>query len=820
MEQTITRIVEQGLTFTQHRSDKAFCATSRNAILTGVSTLNHGVGSNETIDYYPFAREGRKQSRLVVGGTSYPCGPWERDLAKRAGLADTPVDPLTGQGAVGGYAPGTSLRASQVLRADTNDDLQAFTGSLPCWLEENGITAALFGKLTNAFAQPWLSGSGFGTGVGTSGYQAGATRASVLADSAWTASRLAAQGVDPAIALVERYVPPGWVYWRALIGQDASELGGGSQNHWQFGYARYEGVNPGEADGKECDDTTFVVYQNSVTISRSGSTATVAFVAHGMSVGDEFAIDGTNDVLWEGTTLIVASVPTVDTFTYTLAVTPASTTAGGTPKCYPRRNYGEGRWQEEAATFIRSRLDSEPWFVYYAPDNPHFGQDQPGGTTAPNHETERRYNGTVPTADAWQFNGIAGWLPDKSGQCTGTLGGVRISNAGRRADGSGPFTQDDIGKPVADLPFTVTSAVATSDVVTLSTIGGASYIVGDVVRVLTQLPTVRGQFTITARTASTVTFTASGAGTFGATACQGSIGRVLGTVGSVDSSLPGDTGGYFDLTGGTIRTSTAGSIGFVTIGEQITTVAEITSDRRDYWRRRQEMMASVDDTIGVFLDECEARGWTNVTVILTGDNGQQTGEFQFENPTEDFWVNSKITAYEGSIRSFLAVRHPPWWGAGQVVNFPTAHYDLAPTVLDFFAEYPLYAGLASHHAHSKRDGISLARLVADPVLASTRAVLIHNGQYNEHDVGEGIVVQAVSGFAGVAKLIRVASDGSDVRLHDVENDGVAYKDYDRTDLAATYPTQATALAARLALLRVGRWDPQAVGGPAQTFRSA
>jgi hypothetical protein len=821
MEQTITRVIDKGMLFAQHRSDKAFCAPSRESIFTGMSTVNHGVGSNEPEDYYPFAREGRKQSRLVVGGTSFACGPWERDLAKRAGLADTPVDPLTGQGATGGYASGVALRASQVLRADLNDDLQAYTGSLPCWLEEQGITVALFAKYTNALAAQWTSGAGgplVGTGVG---YPQGATRASVLADSAWLASRLAAQGVDPVVALAERYVPPGWTYWRCLIGQDASNFSGGSQNHWKFGYARFAGDNPGEGDGKECTDIVYVEYQNSVTITRSGSTATVAFTAHGMQPGDEFAIDSTNDAAWEGTVLIVATVPNVNSFTYTLATLPAATTAGGSPKCYPRRNYGEGRWQEEAAAFITSRGDNEPWLVYYAPDNPHFGQQAPGGTTAPGVEREQRYIGTVNENDAWCFDGVPGWIPDKSAECTGTLGGTRISQSGRRADGSGPFNADDIGEPVLDLPRGITSAVWTSDVVTLTLDATHAYIVGDTIHVLTHMHAINGAVVLTGVTGTTVTYTKAGAGTHSSLTCQGSTGRLLGTVGSVDTSLPGTTGGYFDLAGGTIRQAPFGSVGMVTIGAQVTSVNDVTSGRRQYWQRRQEMMASVDDTIGVFLDECEARGWTNVTVILTGDNGQQTGEWQYDDPSGDLWVNSKVTAYEGSLRSFLAIRHPPWWGETRtVVNFPTAHYDLCPTIVDFFAEYPPLAGLANHHVHTKRDGVSIARLFADPALAASRAVLIHDGQYHNQS-GEGIVVERVTGFpTGVAKLIRNVDGVTEVQLFDVQNDGVTYRDYERTDLAGTYPSVVTTLAGRLNALRVGRWDPQHSGGPAQTFRSA
>lgn len=63
------------------------------------------------------------------------------------------------------------------------------------------------------------------------------------------------------------------------------------------------------------------------SITRVGYTATVTQTSHGLSVGDEVLIIGATQILYNGLQT-VATVPTVDTYTYTLEGTPISPATG------------------------------------------------------------------------------------------------------------------------------------------------------------------------------------------------------------------------------------------------------------------------------------------------------------------------------------------------------------------------------------------------------------------------------------------------------------------------------------------------------------
>src|ERR1051326_122456 len=65
----------------------------------------------------------------------------------------------------------------------------------------------------------------------------------------------------------------------------------------------------------------------SASITRSSSTATVTSTAHGLSVGDKVKISGADQTEYNGTQTIV-TVPTSDTFTFTVSGTPASPATG------------------------------------------------------------------------------------------------------------------------------------------------------------------------------------------------------------------------------------------------------------------------------------------------------------------------------------------------------------------------------------------------------------------------------------------------------------------------------------------------------------
>lgn len=112
----------------------------------------------------------------------------------------------------------------------------------------------------------------------------------------------------------------------------------------------------------------------SVTLTRSGYTATVTQTAHGLSVGDETLIAGAAQLDYNGLQT-VSSVPTANTFTYTVQGTPV-TPATGTitaaalsdqPVEIPRTVITDDGYQ---AIQIKSLTNAQFTNVYYNPTFP------------------------------------------------------------------------------------------------------------------------------------------------------------------------------------------------------------------------------------------------------------------------------------------------------------------------------------------------------------------------------------------------------------------------------------------------------------------
>lgn len=76
----------------------------------------------------------------------------------------------------------------------------------------------------------------------------------------------------------------------------------------------------------ETSDNTQLPYEESVTITRSGSTATVTHTAHGMLTGDKVVIRGANEHEYNGVYTITVS--DANTYTYTVSGTPATPATG------------------------------------------------------------------------------------------------------------------------------------------------------------------------------------------------------------------------------------------------------------------------------------------------------------------------------------------------------------------------------------------------------------------------------------------------------------------------------------------------------------
>ena len=71
-------------------------------------------------------------------------------------------------------------------------------------------------------------------------------------------------------------------------------------------------------------------YNATVTITRSGATATVAHTGHGMATNDWIWITGCTDPLYNGTFQITKT--SADAYTYVMAGTPGTSPAAGSPK--------------------------------------------------------------------------------------------------------------------------------------------------------------------------------------------------------------------------------------------------------------------------------------------------------------------------------------------------------------------------------------------------------------------------------------------------------------------------------------------------------
>ncbi|MFI3206739.1 MAG: sulfatase [Clostridia bacterium] len=91
---------------------------------------------------------------------------------------------------------------------------------------------------------------------------------------------------------------------------------------------------------------------------------------------------------------------------------------------------------------------------------------------------------------------------------------------------------------------------------------------------------------------------------------------------------------------------------------------------KDYLRT----VAGIDDSVGAILDELEAQGeLDNTLIIYTSDQGMFLGEHDYQD---------KRWSFEESLRSPFLVRYPKEIKAGSVCNELACNLDVAPLLLD------------------------------------------------------------------------------------------------------------------------------------------
>lgn len=97
-------------------------------------------------------------------------------------------------------------------------------------------------------------------------------------------------------------------------------------------------------------------------------------------------------------------------------------------------------------------------------------------------------------------------------------------------------------------------------------------------------------------------------------------------------------------------------------------------------RAHRAILAFIDDRLRELMEGLRARGLADQTLVaVVSDHGPGSGRPGMGRVRE-------ASVYEGSVRVPLVIVGPQLEGAGGVITFPTAHIDVAPTLLGLLAE--------------------------------------------------------------------------------------------------------------------------------------
>ncbi len=180
------------------------------------------------------------------------------------------------------------------------------------------------------------------------------------------------------------------------------------------------------------------------------------------------------------------------------------------------------------------------------------------------------------------------------------------------------------------------------------------------------------------------------------------------------------------------------------------------------------MITAMDDEVGRILDAVEATGQADNTLVwFFSDNGG-VGNIRDNNKPLH---GSKLTSFEGGVRTVSCVKYPDFFPGGRKVTVPTAFIDILPTVMDL-------AGLSSDEVGCKKlDGVDLVPLLTGKENnLSARNLYFYHGQSGEHDEWVGFISGQWKLVVHGPSLINGRKDAHDVKLYKIASDPNEEKD--------------------------------------------
>lgn len=173
------------------------------------------------------------------------------------------------------------------------------------------------------------------------------------------------------------------------------------------------------------------------------------------------------------------------------------------------------------------------------------------------------------------------------------------------------------------------------------------------------------------------------------------------------------------------------------------------------------LVETMDDAIGMVLDELEKQGLAdNTIVIFTSDNGGVTSGDAYATSNLPL-RGGKGYQWEGGLRVPFLV-HVPWMGLdGRTISVPVTGADIYPTIMDLTGNEP--------EETREMDGISLKVLLQGDSLPS-RPLFWHYPHYGNQGGEPSSVIRS-----GKWKLIHYWEDGRD-ELYNLEMDPAEQQD--------------------------------------------